>query len=67
MQVAILAEMEKRVLAESAKFSPEGLMQAWFSSGAQGADWFRELIGGSFTKANAGDGRTGNSSSREPK
>jgi hypothetical protein len=50
MQAALLAEMEKRVMAEAEKFTPEGLMQAWFSSGTQGADWFRGMLGGLLPK-----------------
>ena len=46
MQKAVLAEMEKRVIAEAAKFSPEGFMRAWFSEGQQGAEWFREIFKG---------------------
>jgi len=46
MQSAMLAEMEKRMLAEAEKLSPEGLMKTWFAGGAQGADWFRDLLGG---------------------
>ena len=53
MQTVMLAEMEKRMLAEAAKFSPEGMMQAWFSNGAQGADWFRQVMGGMFPGAAA--------------
>lgn len=67
MQVAILAEMEKRLLAETAKFSPEGLMQTWFSTGAPGADWFRNVMGGLFPKAAASDGRVDNSSTAQKK
>jgi hypothetical protein len=44
MQVRVLAEMEKRMLAEAEKFSPEGFMRAWFLDGQQGADWFRKLM-----------------------
>ena len=51
MQAALLAEMEKRLMAEAEKFTPEGLMQAWFSSGAQGADWFRGVLTGLFPKS----------------
>jgi len=57
MQAAMLAEMEKRMMAEAEKFSPEGLMNAWFSGGAQGADWFRDTLLGFFTKAQSGDVR----------
>jgi hypothetical protein len=44
MQTAILAQMEKRMLAEAEKFTPENLMQTWFASSTQGADWFRGLL-----------------------
>ncbi len=46
MQAAILAEMEKRTLAELDKFTPENLLQTWFSSGQQGADMFSRLLSG---------------------
>jgi hypothetical protein len=57
MQAALLAEMEKRMMAEAEKFTPEGLMQAWFSGGAQGADVFRGMLGGLFPKAAGGETR----------
>jgi len=44
MQQAILAEMEKRTLAEMEKFAPENLLQTWFSSGQQGADMLAKLM-----------------------
>lgn len=53
MQAALLAQIEKRMLAEVEKFTPEGLMQTWFSSGAQGADMFRNMLSGFFPKADA--------------
>jgi hypothetical protein len=53
MQTAVLAEMEKRLLAEAAKFSPEGFMRAWFSEGQQSADWFREIFKGLYAQAGA--------------
>ena len=40
MQAAVLAEMERRTLAEMEKFTPENLLQTWFSTGQQGADMF---------------------------
>ncbi|MDE3177719.1 MAG: hypothetical protein KGM15_16580 [Pseudomonadota bacterium] len=46
MQQAVLAEMEKRMLAEMEKFAPENLMQTWFMSGQQGADMFSKLLSG---------------------
>jgi Family of unknown function (DUF6489) len=44
MQKAVLAEMEKRTLAEMEKFTPEKMLQNWFSSGQQGADMFAKLL-----------------------
>jgi hypothetical protein len=44
MQQAILAEMEKRMLAEMGKFAPENLMATWFSTGQQGADMLTRLM-----------------------
>jgi Family of unknown function (DUF6489) len=51
MQAAMLAEVEKRMMAEAEKFSPEGLMKIWFSNDAQGADWFRNMFRGFSAKA----------------
>jgi hypothetical protein len=53
----MLAEVEKRMMAEAEKFSPEGLMNAWFSNSAQGADWFRDTLQGFFAKAGADNTR----------
>ncbi len=53
MQTAVLAEMEKRLLAEAAKFSPEGFMRAWFSEGQQSADWLRDMFKGLYAQAGA--------------
>ena len=44
MQAAVMAQLEKRMLAEAEKFSPEGFMRAWFTDGQQGADWFRQML-----------------------
>lgn len=46
MQKAMLAEMEKRMLTEVERFSPEGMMKLWFSALPQGADAMRDLLGG---------------------
>jgi hypothetical protein len=53
MQTAVLAEMEKRLMAEAAKFSPEGFLRAWFSEGQQSADWLREMFKGLYAQAGA--------------
>jgi len=52
MQAAVLAEIEKRVMAEAAKFSPDGFLRTWLGEG-QGADWFRDMFRGFFTQAAA--------------
>jgi len=57
MQAAVLAEIERRLMAEAEKFSPEGFMRAWFTDGLQSADWFRDALGGFFAKAAAGGTR----------
>ena len=44
MQAAVLAELEKRLIAETAKFSPEGFMRAWFMEGQNSAGLFRDLF-----------------------
>jgi hypothetical protein len=54
MQAAVLAEMEKRMLAEAEKFSPEGFMRAWFSEGQQGADLFRQMFKNFLPQAQGG-------------
>jgi Family of unknown function (DUF6489) len=55
VQAAMLAEMEKRIIAEAEKLSPEGLMKAWFSNSAQGSDWFRDVLRGFSAKTDLGD------------
>jgi hypothetical protein len=62
MQTAVLAAVERRMLAEAEKFSPEGFMRAWFGDGLQGADWFRDALGGFFkSAAGAAGGASGES------
>jgi hypothetical protein len=56
MQAAVMAEIEKRVMAEAAKFSPEGFLRAWFIEGQQGAEWFGDLFRGFFAQAAASGG-----------
>jgi hypothetical protein len=56
MQAAVMAELEKRVMAEAAKFSPDGFLRAWFTEGQQGADLFRDMFRGFFAQAAAARG-----------
>lgn len=62
MQRAIMAEMEKNVMKEAQRFSPEALMQNWFSGMPQGADWVRDM----FTKVLAA-GTFGTKPAADPK
>jgi Family of unknown function (DUF6489) len=57
MQAAVLAEMERRTLAEMEKFTPENLLQSWFSSGQQGADMFTKMLSGIAMKPSEAKGR----------
>ena len=56
MQAAVMAEIEKRGMAEATKFSPDGFLRAWFSEGQQGAEWFRDQFRGFFAQAGAANG-----------
>ena len=48
--------MQAAVMAEAAKFSPDGFLRAWFSEGQQGAEWFRDMFRGFFAQAAAANG-----------
>jgi hypothetical protein len=54
MQAAVLAEMERRTLAEMEKFTPENLLQTWFSTGQTGADMFAKMLSGALMKGTDG-------------
>lgn len=65
MQAAVLAEIERRLMTEVEKFSPEGFMRAWFSDGLQSADWIRNVLGGYFAKAGEGAARVDRTNSQK--
>jgi hypothetical protein len=44
MQDAFMAEVQKRMMAEVERFSPDGLMKSWFSLAPQNADWMRDMF-----------------------
>jgi hypothetical protein len=44
MQDAFMAEVQKRMMAEVERFSPDGLMKSWFSLAPQNADWLRDMF-----------------------
>ncbi len=56
MQAAVMAEIEKRMIAEAAKFSPDGFVRAWFSEGQQSAEWLREQMRDLLAQAAAASG-----------
>ena len=43
MQTALMTEMEKNILKEAQRFSPEALMKLWFAGTPQ-ADWVRSMV-----------------------
>lgn len=55
LQQTMMAEVEKRMMAEMERFSPEGLMQAWFTAVPQGADMVRSMFGSLFGGAQGSD------------
>ena len=44
LQAALMTELEKRMRSEMDRFSPEGLMNTWFSSNFQNAEWLRGVF-----------------------
>lgn len=58
LQQTMMAEVEKRMMAEMERFSPEGLMQAWFTAVPQGADMVRSMFGGLFGGAQGSDDKS---------
>jgi hypothetical protein len=53
MQAAAMAELEKRMMTEMERVSPEGLLRTWFIEGPQNADRVWKLFTGLMTGANA--------------
>lgn len=54
LQKAMLQEMEKRMMAEMERFSPESVMKTWFSGMPGGSDMMQEMFAG-FFKGGDGD------------
>jgi Family of unknown function (DUF6489) len=44
MQKAAMAEIEKRMMAELERFSPEALFKAWLPIAGMNADWLQEFF-----------------------
>ena len=45
MQAAVMAQMEKKMLAEMDRFSPESVMKSWLSLVPQNAERMQEMFG----------------------
>jgi hypothetical protein len=48
MQEAVMAQLEKTMLTEMGRFSPEGIMKTWLSLFPQNAERFQEMFGAMF-------------------
>ena len=44
MQKAVMADIEKRMLAEIERYSPESLFKAWLPIAGMNAEWFQNLL-----------------------
>jgi hypothetical protein len=44
MQKAAMAEIEKRMMTELERFSPETLFKAWLPIAGMNADWLQEFL-----------------------
>jgi len=44
MQKAAMAEIERRMLAELERFSPEALFKTWLPMAALNADWLQDML-----------------------
>lgn len=51
LQKAMLQEMEKRMMAEMERFSPESAMKTWFSAMPGGADMMQDMFKSFFSGA----------------
>ena len=44
MQKAAMAQIEKRMMAELERFSPEALFKAWLPIAGMNAEWLQEFL-----------------------
>jgi hypothetical protein len=49
MQAAVMQQLEKRMLADIDRFSPETLMKNWLTVGSPGTEQIRDLFRGIFS------------------
>jgi hypothetical protein len=53
MQKAVMAEIERRMMAELERFSPESLFKAWAPVAGMNAEWFKEFLAAATPKPSA--------------
>ena len=44
LQAAVMAEVERRMMAEMDRFSPDAIMRSWFTVFPQGADQMQNMF-----------------------
>jgi hypothetical protein len=49
MQAAVMQQLEKRILADIDRFSPETLMKHWLAEGPPGTEQIRDYFRGVFS------------------
>ncbi|MFZ0600227.1 MAG: DUF6489 family protein [Roseiarcus sp.] len=50
MQKAVMADIEKRMMTEIERYSPESLFKAWLPIAGMNADWLQEFFKRASTK-----------------
>ena len=45
MQASVMAEVEKRILREVERFSPDAVLQKWLAGFPEGAEWLKGMFG----------------------
>ena len=53
MQAAVMQQLEKRMLADIDRFSPEALMTSWLPVGPRGAEQIQDFFRGVFSPTSA--------------
>lgn len=59
IQKAVLAEMERRMMVEMERFSPEGMLKTWFAAVPASQEMMRDMFGRFFNRAGGGGGAGG--------
>lgn len=59
LQAAVLAEMEKRMMAEMDRFSPDAVLKNWMTLMPQSAEAVQDMFTKLFTQSRSGKPRSG--------